>query len=170
MSGASVRSTAHRYGLGQMALGRHMKLHAKRDLAKATESRNGKAGNNLLDELVHLRDEVLAILRKAKRSKSLSDALEAINTACRIAELKGRATGEIASGGSVTVINQLGVRIDQAKQAVESVSDAQSLMPRAVVERAAQVIRMWNASADESEQVEVIAPRARTRSEAQVIE
>jgi hypothetical protein len=166
--GRSIRGTALDYRMDDASLRRHMKLHARRDVQAAVAQRNGDAGESLLSRIQASRIDLQRILKAAEGTNELTVAVNAIQGGLRALELEGRVTGELASG-STQVNVLLGVRVDVAKQAVEQVTDAQSLPGRAVVERAAQVIRMWNASADESEQVEVIAPRARTRSEAQVL-
>lgn len=127
-----------------MALSRHMKAHASRDLAKAASSANGKAGKSLLDRIQARDAQIQEILAKALDNGSHDVCVSAMQASLRALELEGRVTGEISASGGVNIM--LGVRIDVAQRAVEVVRDAQEIAPREVVERALRVIRAWNSA------------------------
>jgi hypothetical protein len=116
----------------------------KRAVAKAVAERTLQNGNAAIDKVLDLHREALENLRLARASASLDAANGAVGAATRAVELAAKLTGELAPAGGVTV--NLGVRIDQARAAVDIVRDANSIAPREVVERALRVCRAWNAA------------------------
>ena len=145
LSGISASQLARENGIHYKSIVRHMKVCAKRDLAKAADSRNLKAGNSFLDEVMLCHEQACKILVQAKDAGSLDVACSAIGQALRALEMRGKATGEMPSGGT-NVNVMLGVRVDVAQRAVEVVREASSAEPRDVVERARRVLVAWNAT------------------------
>lgn len=164
VAGQGPSRLAVSFNLPRASVSRHMRVCAKDRIQKALANANGKHERSLLELIHEAGDELIGLAKCAKDAKELTVAVNAWQGRLRALELHGRASGEIAGAGGVTIINQLGVRIDIAKAAVDTVTEAQAMPARAVVERAAQVLRLWNAQcADPAEWVEVTAPRRAQR-------
>jgi hypothetical protein len=148
LAGVSSTQLSKENGIGYKSILRHMKVCAKRDLAKATDSRNLKAGSTFLDEVMQCHEDARNILVLAREADSLDVACSAIGQALRALEMKGKADGSLPTGGNVNVM--LGVRVDVAQTAVKLVQDAQAIEPREVVARAGRVLRAWNAANPEA--------------------
>lgn len=146
LEGVPINRIAKANGLSFETVSRHLKLHARRDLQKASESKNGKSGSALLERIHALADDAASVLTQAKEAGSLDAANGAIGQGIRALELIGRITGEVPTGGNTSINVALGVRMDVAQQSVQIVKDAQSIEPREVIERALRCIRAWNAA------------------------
>jgi hypothetical protein len=153
-AGFPIARIAADRGLSRRSIQRHIERHLRPGAKDAAKRHAAKAGESVLERVQRRGAQADEIVTEARSKGALDAANGAIGQGLRADELAGRITGEVPTGGGVTVINQLGVRIDEAKRAVEVMQDAQSVAPREVVERALRVCRAWNA-ANPGERVEV---------------
>lgn len=168
LAGRSMLATAKDFHISRSSVARHMKRHAKRDVASAVAERNGDAGTTLLARIQASHDDLRRILKRAEGTNELTVAVNAIQGGLRALELEGRLTGEISSAG-VHINVALGVRMDVAQRRVQLVGDAESYDARAVAQRAADVLRAWNAECGESERIEVRVGDTLRVSESEVV-
>src|SRR5262245_15060180 len=102
----SYRSIAKRFATSPEAMWRHKESHLPASLAKAEEAREATQADSLLDQLLHLNRETLAILQEARAGKTKDNelALKAIGRAEKQIELQARLLGELKDTATVNVL------------------------------------------------------------------
>ena len=101
---ASLRSVASLFDVSEAALRRHKRNHLPATLARAQEAEEVVRSDTLLERLLFLNRETLAILWEARKANDNGLALRAIARAEKQIELQGRLLGELQDG---TVVNVL---------------------------------------------------------------
>ena len=94
----SLRSIAVRFGVSRSSLTRHRDAHLPATLALAQRANDGATADSLLDRLLHLANETLAILAMARKENEHVLALAAIARAEQQIALQARLIGELQSG------------------------------------------------------------------------
>ncbi len=100
------RNIAERFGTSTTALHRHKKGHMPAHLAKAQEAAEVVQADSLLDRLLSLNAETMAILKEARagRIKDNELALRAIARAEKQLELQGKLLGELNEAPTVNIL------------------------------------------------------------------
>lgn len=148
-NGLSARQVALRSGLHVRVFSEHLRRHTGHP---AAARRRGRLSSKLQAERMKtftvaaeaqaLLTKVSSVLDAAELAKSHSLTLQAVREAKGLLDLIGRANGELSSPGAVNI--QLGVSVEQAKNAVEQVEHAQSLPPQALADRAVAFLERYN--------------------------
>jgi hypothetical protein len=141
--GRPARRVATENSLHNSAVQNHKTHHLTTRLAAVAQERHASAGS-LLDDVLSLHAHALEILKAARDADNHSQALKAIQQATNVLELIARIRGVVSSGNQVTVVNQLGVTLEEAQCAVSLTQRAQALAPRDRAVAAARVLRVWN--------------------------
>ncbi len=105
LQGEPLRDIARRYATSKDALARHRE-HLPVHLAKASEAAEVIQANTLLDRLLSLNAETMAILKEARsgRIKDNELALRAIARAEKQLELQGKLLGELNEAPTVNIL------------------------------------------------------------------
>ena len=97
------RSIAGQFGVSRSALVRHSDDHIPTALVKAKDAAEEAHGDNLLAQVVDLRDKALGILKKAEKSDDLRTAVAAIREARGNVELLGKLAGQLQDAPVINV-------------------------------------------------------------------
>jgi len=97
------RSIAKQFSISESALFRHKK-HIPEKLAKAKEAKEITKADNLLEQVIALRDKALSILEKAEKSGDLRTALQGIKEARSTLELLAKLQGELQEGTTINIL------------------------------------------------------------------
>ena len=105
IGGDAYRSIAQHFATSPDAMWRHKTDHISAHLAKAEEAKEVTHANTLLDQLLALSKETLAILKEARQGKEKDNelALKAIARAEKQIELQAKLLGELQEGTTVNV-------------------------------------------------------------------
>lgn len=112
--GEPAGSLSREFAVSDDAIERHMKNHAKKALALATEAigaRDLAAGLGLNEEARDLYDRTITILDAAEQAKKLPVALLAIREARGNLELLGKFTGKLKPEQQVNVLQAVKVTL-----------------------------------------------------------
>jgi hypothetical protein len=109
--------------------------------------------------------KVAKVLAAAEKSGSHALTLSGVREAKGLLDLLGRTTGELAPQGQTTINLALGVTVDAAKLAVETVESASALLPAEVADRAEACLRMYNLEHPEDMRIVEAVKRIGTGSE-----
>ena len=102
--GGTFRAIARQFRVGKDSLIRHHDDHLPATLTKAREAEEHARADDLLERLLSLNAETLAILQAAKRAKDHALALAAIARAEKQLELQARLAGELTETATVNVL------------------------------------------------------------------
>lgn len=97
------RNIAARFGVSTSALVRHSDDHLPATLLQAHRAADVAHANNILSEVLDLRDHALGILDKAEKMEDLRTACAAIREARGCLELLGKLAGKLQDGPTVNV-------------------------------------------------------------------
>lgn len=103
LDGVPLRDIAGQFSVSKTALHRH-KEHIPAGLVKAQEAQEVARADNLLDQVVELRDRALSILTKAEQAGDLKTALQGIREARGCLELLARLQGELQEGTTINIL------------------------------------------------------------------
>ena len=122
LNGASYRNISEKFPVSAAALSRHKNQHIAKTLAKARgakavvqgdsllahtkelQARETAQADDLLAQVVGLRDKALSILLKAEQAGELRTALTSIREARACLELLAKLQGELQQEGTVNVV------------------------------------------------------------------
>jgi transposase-like protein len=140
VAGEPYRNIAERFGTSATALVRHKTDHIPASLSKAKYAEETTHADSLLEQLLSLNRETLAILKQARAGDDNELALKAIARAEKQIELQAKLLGELQEGATVNVVvmpewHQLRTLIISAlapyPQARLAVADALERIPNA---------------------------------------
>ena len=97
------RTIADRFGVTKTSLIRHSDDHIPAALVKAQAATDAANADNLLAQVVDLRDKALGILGKAEESNDLRTAIAAIREARGCVELLGKLAGQLRDSPTVNL-------------------------------------------------------------------
>lgn len=141
VDGEAVPAIARSYELEDYTVYRHRRSHLRESLVRAASDRADRQAATLQEQVRGILEQARGILNHAEASGDYGTALTAIREVRGTLDLLGRVTGELTSGTSVTVVNQLGVTVAEAKAAVDVAQRAGSLSSAAIMERAGQCLK-----------------------------
>jgi hypothetical protein len=98
------RTIADQHGVSKTALLRHFDDHLPPSLLKAQAAREAADADNLLAQVVDLRDKALSILQKAEASEDLRNATGAIREARACVELLGKLAGQLKDAPTINLV------------------------------------------------------------------
>ena len=170
-NGASSLSIAKRHGLHPRLLQQHFAKHTNGRLAKSIGGRKGVAALDAIRVKIDTHAEAHATHQRIARL--LDDAITTVGSGHLdkdshgvvqgyLKELRGslemlaRLNGELQTSGT-TIVNQIGVRIEQAKEAVEIVSEANDMSEGEQARACASFLRTYNALHPEDAQWPALA-------------
>ncbi len=106
VAGEPYRSIAKRFATSPEAMWRHKETHLPTHLSRAEEAREATQADSLLDQLLHLNRETMAILKEAREGETKDNeiALKAIGRAEKQIELQARLLGELKDTATVNVL------------------------------------------------------------------
>ena len=101
---ATFRGAAAKYGVSKSSLMRHYDDHLPASLVKAQDAKEAAEADDLLAQMISLRDEALGILEKAKEAEDLSTALNAIRVTQGTVELLGKLAGQLRDAPTINLV------------------------------------------------------------------
>jgi len=104
LSGTANRRIATQYSLSEAAVRRHRKSHLPAELIQAQEAQAVAQADDLLAQVVSLKDKALKILGQAETEGDLRTALAAIRETRSTLELLARLLGELREQTTVNVL------------------------------------------------------------------
>jgi hypothetical protein len=136
LEGVSLRDIAGRYSVSKTSLGRHKKQHIPAAMSKAVGAHEAAQADDLLAQVVSLRDKALSILIKAEKAGDLRTALQGVREAKGCLELLAKLQGELQQEGTINIT--LAPEWVQLRtvilQAIEPFPEARSKLAQAVKE------------------------------------
>ena len=100
----SFRNIAAQFEVSTSALVRHHDDHLPASLVKAQEAAEAAQADDLLAQVVDLRDKALGVLGKAEKSDDLRTAVSAIREARGCVELLGKLAGQLKDAPTVNIL------------------------------------------------------------------
>jgi hypothetical protein len=171
LNGASAAHLARQHGINRRVMANHFLKHCNGALAHQRGVKKGAAALaaaqaklDTLAEAQTLYNRTMRLMAKAEQIlefdptrdadaglkeriawiRSQGDIRQWIAEAGNRLEMIARLNGELSTGSQVTVINQLGVRIEDAKAAVDMRTRVEAMSPREKAEAALRILLAWN--------------------------
>jgi len=104
LEGIPIRKIAAQFGVSYSSIGRHRDKHIPAKLAKAQEAKEVTQADDLMGNLLYLKQEALQLLDDAKACGDIRSAIASIDQARKIVETLAEVRGEINRNSVVNVV------------------------------------------------------------------
>lgn len=120
VGGTSNTSLSRQFGLTEQAVRRHAHRHIPQAAIRGEMQRRVTNLVPVAERVERLVQRLEGLADQANEARRGDELLRVARELRPALELLGRATGELKSDGGVTIVNQLGVSLDEARAAVEA--------------------------------------------------